>query len=247
VAAVAALPLGFLSARNVAAPGVFHPVRAALNFFRSVDTLVYALIFVAAVGLGPFPGVLAVVAYTTMSLAKLYSEAIEGIDVGARYDIPTDSCGTFTIGVDVSYVYRFDQEDVPGAGLRDRLGDFVDPSQGFGLGTIPRLKGNISGIWAYKGFEFGATVYYIDQYNDDTAAIGFARTVHSSTTLDLQASYTIRNRKHAWLNETKFTVGCIDVTDERPPLVVAAFADNYDRDTHDLRQRFVYVALSKKF
>jgi phosphonate ABC transporter permease subunit PhnE len=47
-----------------------------------VDTLVYALIFVAAVGLGPFPGVLAVVAYTTTSLAKLYSEAIEGIDPG---------------------------------------------------------------------------------------------------------------------------------------------------------------------
>ena len=82
VAAVAALPLGFLSARNVAAPGVFHPARVALNFFRSVDTLVYALIFVAAVGLGPFPGVLAVVAYTTTSLAKLYSEAIEGIERG---------------------------------------------------------------------------------------------------------------------------------------------------------------------
>jgi phosphonate transport system permease protein len=82
VAAVLALPLGFLSARNVAAPGVFHPARAALNFFRSVDTLVYALVFVAAVGLGPFPGVLAVIAYTTTSLAKLYSEAIEGIERG---------------------------------------------------------------------------------------------------------------------------------------------------------------------
>src|SRR5499425_513251 len=82
VAAVLALPLGFLSARNVAAPAIFHPARVALNFFRSVDTLVYALVFVAAVGLGPFPGVLAVVAYTTTSLAKLYSEAVEGIDPG---------------------------------------------------------------------------------------------------------------------------------------------------------------------
>jgi len=82
VAAVLALPLGFVSARNVAAPAIFHPARLALNFFRSVDTLVYALVFVAAVGLGPFPGVLAVVAYTTTSLAKLYSEAIEGIDRG---------------------------------------------------------------------------------------------------------------------------------------------------------------------
>jgi phosphonate transport system permease protein len=82
VAAVLALPLGFLSARNVAPRGVFYPARAVLNFFRSVDTLVYALVFVAAVGLGPFPGVLAVVAYTTTSLAKLYGEAVEGVDPG---------------------------------------------------------------------------------------------------------------------------------------------------------------------
>ena len=81
-AALLALPLGFLSARNVAPPPVYHPARAVLNFFRSVDTLVYALVFVAAVGLGAFPGVLAVVAYTTTSLAKLYSEAIEDIDRG---------------------------------------------------------------------------------------------------------------------------------------------------------------------
>jgi phosphonate transport system permease protein len=82
VAAVLALPLGLVSARNVATPGLFYPARAVLNFLRSVDTLVYALIFVAAVGLGPFPGVLAVIAYTTTSLAKLYSEAIEGIERG---------------------------------------------------------------------------------------------------------------------------------------------------------------------
>jgi phosphonate transport system permease protein len=82
VAAVLALPLGFLSARNVVGAPVFYPARAVLNFFRSVDTLVYALVFVAAVGLGPFPGVLAVIAYTTTSLAKLYSEAIEGIERG---------------------------------------------------------------------------------------------------------------------------------------------------------------------
>jgi phosphonate transport system permease protein len=82
LAAALAVPLGFLSARNVAAPGAYYAVRAALNFFRSIDTLVYALFFVAAVGLGPFPGMLAVLAYTTTSLAKLYSETIEGIDPG---------------------------------------------------------------------------------------------------------------------------------------------------------------------
>jgi phosphonate transport system permease protein len=82
LAAALAIPLGFLSARNVAPPALYYTVRTALNFFRSIDTLVYALLFVAAVGLGPFPGMLAVVAYTTTSLAKLYSETIEGIDPG---------------------------------------------------------------------------------------------------------------------------------------------------------------------
>ena len=81
-AAALATPLGFLSARNVAPASLYYPARAALNVLRSIDTLVCALLFVAAVGLGPFPGILAVVAYTTTSLAKLYSETIEGIDAG---------------------------------------------------------------------------------------------------------------------------------------------------------------------
>jgi phosphonate transport system permease protein len=82
VAAVLALPLGFVAARNVAPAWVFYSARSVLNVLRAIDTLVYALFFVAAVGLGPFPGVLAVVAYTTTILAKLYSEAIEAIDPG---------------------------------------------------------------------------------------------------------------------------------------------------------------------
>jgi phosphonate transport system permease protein len=97
VAAVVALPLGFLSARNTAPAAVFAPARAALNLFRSVDTLVYALVFVAAVGLGPFPGVLAVVAYTTTSLAKLYSEAIEGVDPGPVDAISATGAGRLQV------------------------------------------------------------------------------------------------------------------------------------------------------
>ena len=81
-AAVLALPMGFAAARNAAPPWLFYGARSVLNAFRAVDTLVYALFFVAAVGLGPFPGVLAVVVYTATVLAKLYSEAIEAIDPG---------------------------------------------------------------------------------------------------------------------------------------------------------------------
>ncbi len=97
VAALVALPLGFLSARNVAAASLFYPARAVLNFFRSIDTMVYALFFVAAVGLGPFPGVLAVVTYTAMTLAKLYSEAIEGIEPGPVEAITATGANRFQV------------------------------------------------------------------------------------------------------------------------------------------------------
>jgi len=82
VAAVLALPVGFAAARNAAPRWLFYSSRLLLNAFRAVDTLVYALFFVAAVGLGPFPGVLAVIVYTATVLAKLYSEAIEAIEPG---------------------------------------------------------------------------------------------------------------------------------------------------------------------
>ena len=82
VAAVLALPVGFAAARNAAPRWLFYSSRLLLNAFRAVDTLEYALFFVAAVGLGPFPGVLAVIVYTATVLAKLYSEAIEAIEPG---------------------------------------------------------------------------------------------------------------------------------------------------------------------
>jgi phosphonate transport system permease protein len=81
-AALLALPMGFAAARNAAPAWLFYGARSLLNAVRAVDTLVYALFFVAAVGLGPFPGVLAVVVYTATVLAKLYSEAIEAIEPG---------------------------------------------------------------------------------------------------------------------------------------------------------------------
>ena len=82
VAAVLAVPLALAAARNTAPRWLYYVTRSALNAFRAIDTLVYALFFVAAVGLGPFPGVLAVIVYTATVLAKLFSEAIEAMDPG---------------------------------------------------------------------------------------------------------------------------------------------------------------------
>lgn len=81
VAAVLAVPLGFLGASNVVARRVFRFVlRRGFDGLRAVDQLILALIFVAAVGMGPFAGVLAIAVSDIGVLAKLYAEAIENID-----------------------------------------------------------------------------------------------------------------------------------------------------------------------
>ena len=80
-AAVIALPLGFLAARNVVAGRVLHFLtRRAMDTVRSVDTLIWALIWINVVGLGPFAGALAIACTDLAGLAKLMSEAIETAD-----------------------------------------------------------------------------------------------------------------------------------------------------------------------
>jgi phosphonate transport system permease protein len=80
-AAVLAFPVGFLAAKNVV-PNIFahFAVRRVLDVFRGVDVLIWALIFINIVGLGPFAGILAITASDFGSFGKLFSEAIETAD-----------------------------------------------------------------------------------------------------------------------------------------------------------------------
>jgi len=83
VACVFALPMGFLAARNVVTGRILHFLtRRSLDTIRSVDTLVWALIWINVVGLGPFAGALAIACTDFGALAKLMSEAIETADQG---------------------------------------------------------------------------------------------------------------------------------------------------------------------
>ncbi|MFN8440203.1 MAG: phosphonate ABC transporter, permease protein PhnE [Caldilineaceae bacterium] len=78
---VMALPFGLLAARNTSPhPWFYQSIRFLLNANRALPEIVYALIFVAAVGLGPFGGVLALAISSIGSVSKLYAEAIEQID-----------------------------------------------------------------------------------------------------------------------------------------------------------------------
>jgi phosphonate transport system permease protein len=81
MAAVLALPLAFLAARNITAQRVVRLLsRRSLDTIRSVDILVWALIWVNVVGLGPFAGALAIMTADIGTFGKLFSEAIEAAD-----------------------------------------------------------------------------------------------------------------------------------------------------------------------
>jgi phosphonate transport system permease protein len=80
LAVLAAVPLGLLAASNIAPWWIHQPVRRLMDAFRAINEMVFAMLFVVAVGLGPFAGVLALFVHTTGILAKLFSECVEAID-----------------------------------------------------------------------------------------------------------------------------------------------------------------------
>lgn len=84
---ILAVPVSFLAARNLmsASPftmAIYFITRTILNIIRSIEPLIWAIIAVIVVGLGPFAGILALTLHSIAALGKLYSEAIESIEPG---------------------------------------------------------------------------------------------------------------------------------------------------------------------
>ena len=80
LAVVSAIPLSLLAASNITPVWVHQPIRRFMDACRAINEMVFAMLFVVAVGLGPFAGVLALWVHTAGILAKLFSEVVEAID-----------------------------------------------------------------------------------------------------------------------------------------------------------------------
>jgi phosphonate transport system permease protein len=80
LAVLCAIPLGLLCAENIAPAWIYQPVRRLMDACRAINEMVFAMLFIVAVGLGPFAGVMALFVHTTGVLAKLFAEAIEAVD-----------------------------------------------------------------------------------------------------------------------------------------------------------------------
>jgi phosphonate transport system permease protein len=82
LAVIVAVPFGLACSRNLSPVWLQQPMRLLMNFLRSIPDLVIGTLFLVAVGLGPFAGVMALAINTGGVLAKLFSEAVEAIDKG---------------------------------------------------------------------------------------------------------------------------------------------------------------------
>lgn len=88
--AILAIPMAVLASRNITPiPALYLPVRWFLNALRGIDSFVFALLFVAAVGLGPFAGVIGIGLHTWGSMTKLYADHIENAQLAPLEAIHT--------------------------------------------------------------------------------------------------------------------------------------------------------------
>jgi phosphonate transport system permease protein len=98
LAVVISVPLGLLGARNLSPhPTVYFLARRAMDVLRAVNEFVFALMFVTAVGLGPFAGMLALGIHTGGVLGKLLSETIEAIDPAQAEGVAAAGAGRLQV------------------------------------------------------------------------------------------------------------------------------------------------------
>lgn len=152
LAVIGAIPFGILSSENITPLYIRQPVRRLMDMFRAVNEMIFAMLFIAAVGLGPFAGVLALFLHTMGILAKLFSEAVEAIDPHPVEGIRATGAGRVeeiiygvipqVMPLWISYaLYRF-ESNVRSASVVGMVG-------AGGIGML---------LWdAIRGFQYGAT------------------------------------------------------------------------------------------
>ncbi len=97
LATLLAIPMAVLASRNITPfPAFYYPARWFLNALRGIDSFVFALLFVAAVGLGPFAGVIGIALHTWGSAAKQFADHIENTSLGPLEAVETTGAGRLT-------------------------------------------------------------------------------------------------------------------------------------------------------
>jgi phosphonate transport system permease protein len=153
-----AFVLSFPSARNLTrgsagARLTYTVARTAMNFVRAVEPLVWALIFISWVGIGPFAGVLALWVHSVAALTKLYSEQIESIDPGPMDAIVATGASTLQVlryGVVPQVIPPFLSFTIYRWDINVRMSTIIGFVGGGGIGYILKPRVDL-GAWGEVG------------------------------------------------------------------------------------------------
>ena len=153
-----AFVLAFPSARNLTrgsflARTAYTVSRTLMNFVRAVEPLVWALIFISWVGIGPFAGVLALWVHSVAALTKLYSEQIESIDTGPMDAITATGAGTLQVlryGVVPQVIPPFLSFTIYRWDINVRMSTIIGFVGGGGIGYILKPRVDL-GEWGEVG------------------------------------------------------------------------------------------------
>lgn len=153
----------------------------------------------------------------------------QGVDLIGRYDLAT-RFGTFALGLNGTRITDFSEAAGPGSPLVQRLNT---PSHPIGLRARALLG------YQHRGWNISTFINYTDDYWDSTAAT--ARHVASSTTLDLNATYTFPARETFWPGKTTIGVSAQNLLDRKPPFYNNPAGIGYDPENADLLRGVVRI------
>lgn len=163
----------------------------------------------------------------------------DGLDLTAIYGFDTEETGSFSIGVNASYILSLELQNDPlsapidGKGSRNKLNS---------LPPAPKLRGNVALGWAMG--EHGANVImrYVDSVENDQLA---DEKIPSMTTFDAQYSYNFAGL-YGTDTAMRLTLGMINIFDKKAPMIAGEFT-GFISDMHDPRGRIIYVKLKSEF
>jgi iron complex outermembrane receptor protein len=187
----------------------------------------------------------------------------EGLDFGANYIIPEDwtsDFGRISLSGVADYKLSYQYQQSPTLPYVEYKGTFT-PFQG----TIPEWSLHLDLTWEFKGFTYSVAANYLPEVDDPGLLIGpYSQpeqgfTINNPTqsfkipsyyTIDMRLSYEFGKGKtegRKWYDGSKFTLGCLNITDSDPPIISDAVEDNTDKNVYDILGRFFYFEVSKKF
>ncbi len=166
---IIALPLSFLGARNImgfSALGwiVYTVIRAFFNIVRSVESIVWAIIFAIWVGFGAFAGTLALTVHTIAALGKLYSEQVESVDPGPLEAIAASGARRWQVvlyGVVPQIVPSFLAFSLYRWDINVRMSTVIAFVGGGGVGAIFRYYKDATGLLKNSWNQVGAVIFCI--------------------------------------------------------------------------------------